>query len=68
MVIFCNMLHHVHEVEQNQYIINILVGVLYSDVLLFVKLLVYRGLANINGYTLSRGEVNIIYKYIFYIL
>ncbi len=33
---------------------------------LFVRLLVCnRGLENIDGYTFSRGEVNIIYKYIF---
>ncbi len=56
------MLHHAHEVEQNQCIINILVGVLYLDILLFVRLLVYRGLENIDGYTFSRGEVNIMYS------
>ncbi len=35
---------------------------------LFVRLLVYRGLENIDGYTFSRGEVNVIYKYIFNVL
>ncbi len=34
---------------------NILVGVLYLNFLLFVRLLVYRGLENIDGYTFSRG-------------
>ncbi len=62
------MLHHVHEVEQNQYIINILVWVLYFDYLLFVRLLVYRELENIDGYTFSREELNIIDKYIFNVL
>ncbi len=62
------MLHHAHEVERNQCIINILVGVLYLNLLLFVRLLVYRGLKNIDGYTFSRGKVNIIYKYIFNVL
>ncbi len=64
VAIYCNMLHHAHEVEQNQCMINILVGVLYLDFLLFVRLLVCRGLQNIDGYTFSGGEVNIIYKYI----
>ncbi len=68
MVTYCNMLHHAHEVERNQCIINILVGVLYLDFLLFVRLLVYRRLENIDEYTFSRGKVNIIYKYIFNIL
>ncbi len=58
------MLRHPHEGEHNQCIINILVEVLYLDFLFFVRLLVYRGLKNIDGYTFSRGEVNIIYKYI----
>ncbi len=31
VAIYCNMLHHAHEVEQNQCIINILVGVLHLD-------------------------------------
>ncbi len=62
------MLHHADKVERNQCIINILVGVLYLDFLLFVRLLVYKGLENIDGYTFSRGEVNIIYKYIFNVL
>ncbi len=62
------MLHHAHEVEQNQCLINILVGVLYLDFLLFVRLLVYRGLKHIDVYTFSRGEVNIICKYIFHVL
>ncbi len=62
------MLHHAYEVEQTQCIINILVGFLYLDILLFVRLLVYRGLENIDRYTFSRGEVNIIYKYIFNVL
>ncbi len=48
MVTYCNMRHHVHEVELNQCIINILVGVLYLDFLLFVKLLVYGGMENID--------------------
>ncbi len=61
------MLHLAHEFEQNQCIINILVEVLYLDFLLFVRLLVYRGMENIDGYTFSR-EVNIIYKYIFNVL
>ncbi len=70
MAIYCNMLHHAHEVEQNQCMINILVGALYLDFLLLVRLLVYRyrGLENIEGYTFSRGEVNIIYKYTFNVL
>ncbi len=68
VAIYCNMLHHANEVEQNQCIINILAGVLYVDFLLFVRLLVYRGLENIDGHTCSRGEVNIIYKYIFNVL
>ncbi len=59
------MLHHANEVERNQCTINILVGVLYLDFLLFVRLLVYRELENINGYNFRRGKVNIIYKYIF---
>ncbi len=67
MAIYYNMLHHAYEVEQNQCIINILVGVLYLDFLLFVRLLVYRVLENIDGYTFSR-EGNIIYKYIFNVL
>ncbi len=68
MVTYRNILNHAHEVERNQCIINILVGVLYLNFLLFVRLLVYRGLENIDGYTFSRGEVNIIYKYIFNVL
>ncbi len=38
------------------------------ELLLFVRLLVYRGFENIDRYTFSRGEVNIIYKYIFNVL
>ncbi len=62
------MLHHANEVERNQCTINILVGVLYLDFLLFVRLLVDRGLENIDGYTFGKGEVNIIYKYTFNVL
>ncbi len=68
MAIYCNMLHHAHEVEQDQCMINILVGASYLDFVLFARLLVYRGLENIDGYTFSRGKVNIIYNYIFNIL
>ncbi len=66
VTISCIMRHHAHEVEQNQCIINILVRVLYLDFLLSVRLLVYMGLENTDGYTFRRGKVNIIYKYIYH--